>query len=182
MVTASQATPTQNNHLPASCPVCFYFNMKVTPKSPATANLLTQQWVDAYRDNLVDLLEALYKIDNTITLWPFMEPMAPESELLTNPTSLGALITQLTKYFQGLWICNEVSPFYVSILLGFLMAFEEFMEYVQLVFANHKAYLYKRLLQAENVTTMGWLLSSHEDLCLPTLEISRKQSYRCHPP
>jgi len=50
------------------------------------------------------------------------------------------------------------------------MAFKEFMEYIQLMFVDHKAYLYKCPLQAENVTTVGWLLGSHEDLCLPLLE------------
>jgi len=167
---ASQATPTRNNRSPASRPFRFYFNMRVSPKCPAIANLSAQQRVDAYRDNLVDLLESLYKIDNTIALWPFKEPLASESELLTNPTSLGSSITQLTKYFQGLRIRNEFSPFSVSILLGFSMAFEDFMEYVRLMFADHKAYLYKRPLQEENVTTVGWLLGSHEDLCLPSLE------------
>jgi len=144
--------------------------MKVTPKSLAIANPSAQQRVDAYRDNLVDLLEALYKIDNTMALWPFTEPSAPESDLLTNPTSLGASITQLTKYFQGLQIRNEFSPFFVSILLGFSMPYDEFMEYVRLMFADHKAYLYKRPLQAEQVTCVGWLLGSHDDLCLPSLE------------
>jgi len=118
MMMASQVTPTWNNCSPAFCPLCVYFNMKVTPKSPAIANLSAQQWVDAYHDNLMDLLEALYKIDNMITLWPFTELTAPELELLTNPTSLGALITQLMKYFQGLHICNEFPlstfPFYLD--------------------------------------------------------------------
>jgi len=167
---ASLATPTRHNRSPASRPTRFYFNMQVTPKSPAMANPLAQQRVDAYRDNLMDLLEALYKIDNTMALWPFMEPAAPESDLLTNPTSLGASITQLTKFFHGLRIRNDFSPFHVSILLGFSMEFTEFMSYVRLMFADYEAYLYKRPLQTEQVTCVGWLLGSHDDLCLPSLE------------
>jgi len=76
--------------------------MQVTPKHSAIVNPLAQEQVDAYHDNLVDLLKALYKINDMVTLWPFMEPAATKSKLLTNPMSLGALITQLTKYFQGL--------------------------------------------------------------------------------
>jgi len=139
MASTSQATLTCNNCTPASCTFHFYFNMQVTPKSPAITNPLAQQRVDAYCNNLVDLLEALYKIDNSIALWPFTEPSASKSELLTNPASLEASITQLTKYFQGLHIRNDFSPFYISILLGFLMAYEEFMEYVCLMFADFKA-------------------------------------------
>jgi len=167
---ASQATPTRNNRSPASRPTRFYFNLKVTPKSLAIANPSAHQRVEAYRDTLVDLLESLYKIDNTMALWPFTEPTAPESDLLTNPTSLGASITQITKYFQGLRIRNDFSPFFVSILLGFSMAYEDFMEYVRLMFTEQKAFLYKHPLQAEQVTCVGWLLGSHDDLCLPSLE------------
>jgi len=38
------------------------------------------------------------------------------------------------------------------------------------MFADHKAYLYKHPLQAEQVTCVGWLLGSHDNLCLPSLE------------
>jgi len=44
------------------------------------------------------------------------------------------------------------------------------MEYMRLMLPNHKAYLYKRPLQTEQVTCVGWLLGSHDDLCLPSLE------------
>jgi len=178
-VATSAPTPTRNNHSLASCPFRFYFNMQVTPKSPAIANPLAKQRVDTYRNNLVDLLEALYKIDNTITLWPFTEPAATELDLLTNPVSLGASITQLTKYFQGLQIRNEFAPFYVLILLGFSMVYEEFMEYVCLMFVDHKAYLYKHPLQAEQVTCVRWLLGSHEDMCIPTLEKLLQEAILC---
>jgi len=144
--------------------------MQVTPKRPVIANPTAQEWVDAYRDNLVDLLKTLHKIDTSIALWLFMEPMAPESDLLTNPTSLNATIMQLTKYFHGLCIKNDFLPFHVSILLGFSMEYNEFMEYVQLMFMDFKAYLYKHPLQAEQVTCIGWLLGSHEDLCIQTME------------
>jgi len=167
---ASVPTPTRNNHSPASRPFRYYFNMQVTPKRLAIVNPSAQQRVEAYHDNLVNLLETLYSIDNMVALWPFMEPKATESDLLTNPKNLGALITQLTKYFQGLCIRNEFEPFHVSILLGFSMAYEKFMEYVHLMFVDHKAYLYKRALQAEQVTCVGWLLGSHEDMCIPTFE------------
>jgi len=178
---ATQPTPTCNNHSQASCPTQFYFNMQVTPKSPVIANPMAQQCVDAYCNNLVDILEALYKIDNTMALWPFTEPLAPKSNLLTNPSSLEATIRQLTKHIQGLHIHIDFSPFYVLILLGFSMAYDEFIEYIRLMFANYKAYLYKCPLQAEQVTCVGWLLGSHEDLCLPSLENSfKKQFYGSH--
>jgi len=125
---------------------------------------LAQQRVEAYCNNLVDLLAVLYNIDNSITLWPFTEPLSSESELLTNPAGLCALITQLINYFQGLHIKNNFSPFYVSILLGFSMTYNEFMEYVCLMFTKFKAYLYKQPLQVKQVTCIGWLLSSHKDL------------------
>jgi len=170
MTSSSQATLMCNNCSLASRPHHLYFNMQVTLKSPAIANPSLQQHVAAYHDNLVDLLEALYKIDNSMALWPFTEPQALESDLLTHPTSLGALITQLTKYFQGLHICNDFSPFYVSILLGFLMEEVKFMGYVRLMFADFKAYLYKHPLQVEQVTCVGWLLGLHDKLCIPTME------------
>jgi len=44
------------------------------------------------------------------------------------------------------------------------------MEYVRLMFTDFNAYLYKRPLQAENVTCVGWLLGSHDDMCIPTME------------
>jgi len=93
---------------------------------------MTQQRVDSYRDNLVDLLEALYKIDESIVLWP----SAHKVELLTNPLSLGYTITQITKYFSGLKIKNDFAPFYVSILLSFSMPFVDLMENVRMMFAD----------------------------------------------
>jgi len=107
----SQATPMRNNGSPASHPFWFYFNLHVVPKYPLIKNPMAQQHVYGYCNNLVDLLEALYKIDKSITVWPFTEPMASKSELLTNPLSLGHTITQLTKYFSGLKIKNDFSPF-----------------------------------------------------------------------
>jgi len=38
------------------------------------------------------------------------------------------------------------------------------------MFADFKANLYKRLLLAEQVTCIDWLLGSHKDLYVPTLE------------
>jgi len=105
--------------------------MHVVPKHPLSNNPTAQQRVDGYRDNLVDLLEALYKINKSIVLWPFTKPKAHEAELLTNPLSLGHTITQMTKYFSGLKIKNDFAPFYVSILLGFSMPFEDLMENVR---------------------------------------------------
>jgi len=81
--------------------------MHVVPKQPLINNPMAQQRVDGYCDNLVDLLEALYKIGKSIAMWPFTEPMVCESDLLTNPLSLGYTITQLTKYFSSLKIKNN---------------------------------------------------------------------------
>jgi len=117
----------------ASQPFQTYFNMLVTSKSPLTNNPSAQQHVDAYWDNLVDLLKALYKINDCIALWPFTKWLAWESDLLTNPSSLAYLTKQLTWKFHGLWIRNENSPFYVSILLGFSMAFEVYGKHVSYV-------------------------------------------------
>jgi len=158
-----------HNITPASHPFHFYFNMHIVPKHLLINNPMAQQRVDGYWDNLVDLLEALYKIDESIVLWPFTELTSHKAELLSNPLSLGHTITQITKYFSGLK-SRTISPFYVSILLGFSMPFEDLMENVHIMFVDFKATLYKHTLQAEQVTCLGWLLGLREDMYLPTLK------------
>jgi len=90
------ATPTHHNLSPATCPFRFYYTLQIVAKSPASKTPTAQQCIDGYRDSLVDALEALYKVDKTIALWPFTEPNALENALLMNPQSLGHSIHQLS--------------------------------------------------------------------------------------
>jgi len=112
----------------------------------------------------VSVLETLYKIDNTVALWPFNEPVVHEGGLLTNPSALGHSITQLMMYFHELHIWNEFLLTYVVILLGFLMEYKEFMDYAKLMLPEAHAMMYKWALQAPYVTCLGWLLGMHDDL------------------
>jgi len=143
--------------------------MQVVPKQLLINNPTAQQRVDGYCNNLVNLLEALYKINESIAVWPFMEPTACESDLLTSLLSLGHTITQLTKYFYSLKIKNDfpLLHFHPS---GLFNGFQRFMENVQVMFVDFKATIYKCTLQAKQVTCLGWFLSSLEDMCLPTLK------------
>ena len=167
---ARAPTPPRRNLSPASRPNRFYFNLRVQPSRPLENNPSVQQHIDAYHASLVSVLETLYKIDNTIALWPFDEPVIHEGGLLTNPSALGHSITQLTMYFHELHIRNEFPVTYVAILLGFSMEYKEFMAYVKLMLPEVHAMLYKRALQAPYVTCLGWLLGTHDDLALSPLE------------
>jgi len=168
--TEAPITPTHHNLSPATCPIHIYFTLQVLPKSTIANNPTDQQRIDSYCNSLVDALKALYKIDETIALWPFSDPLAPKSALLTNAQSLGHSIHQLTCYFDFLQIQNNFPPCYVHILLSFSMKMEDFMENVHLMFADIHANLYKRPFQVAQFTYLGWLLGSHEDLFIPTLE------------
>jgi len=168
---ASRAsTPPRNNLSPASRPNRFYFTLQVQPSSPIGLNPTAQQRIDAYRASLVTALEALHKIDKTIALWPFDEPVIHEGGLLTNPMALGHSIHQLTRFFHDLHIRDEFPLTYVVILMGFSMDFDAFMENTRLMLPEAHARLYKRPLQAPYVTCLGWLLGSHDDLAIRPLE------------
>jgi len=166
-----QATPPRNNLSPASRSHRFYFNLQVLPSPPPLANNSTaQQRIDAYHSSLIAVLEALLKIDETVALWPFLEPTIHEAGLLTNPTALGHSIHQLTRFFDGLRIRNDFPPAYLVILMGFSMEYEVFMENARLMLTDVHAKLFKRPLQAPHVTSLGWLVGSHGDMSLPPLE------------
>ena len=170
MDAARSTTPPRHNLSPASRPFRFYFNLQVQPSQPLVNNPTAQQRIDAYRASFIAVLEALYKIDETIALWPFEEPTIHEAGLLTNPTALGHSIHQITRFFDGFRIRNDFPPCYVVVLLGFSMDFDVFMENARVMLPDAHAKLYKRLLQAPHVTCIGWLLGSHDDLALPPLE------------
>jgi len=119
---------------------------------------------------LVATLEALHKIDETVALWPFLEPSIHKAGLLSNPTTLGHSIHQLTQFFDGLHIRNDFPPAYLVILVGFSMDYDVFMENACLMLMDVRAKLFKRPLQAPHVTCLGWLVGSHGDMSLPPLE------------
>jgi len=97
---------------------------------------MAQQCIDAYHSGLIAVVETLYKIDEMVALWPFTKPTIHEAGLLTNPTSLGHSIHQLTLFLR-VYIFGMTSLCLTWIfLMGFSMDYNAFMGNAQLMLTN----------------------------------------------
>jgi len=85
-----QPGPDPRNHL-------LYFDL-VVPNALTVGSDL----VGSYRLSLVRVVEELYKVDNTISLFPYGKPDSDESIILKMGSSLGDSLSQLSNYFDGL--------------------------------------------------------------------------------
>jgi len=56
------------------------------------------------------VVEELYKVDNTISLFPYGKPDSDESIILKMVSSLGDSLSQLSNYFDGLRLTRDAYP------------------------------------------------------------------------
>jgi len=63
--------------------------------------------VGSYCLSLVWVVEELYKVDNTISLFPYGKPDSNESLILKMGSSLGDSLSQLSTYFDGLHLTRD---------------------------------------------------------------------------
>jgi len=76
--------------------------------------------VGSYCLSLVWVVEELYKVDNTISLFPYGKPDSDEFLILKMGSSLGDSLSQLSTYFDGLHLTRDAyPPLFVSVLHGF---------------------------------------------------------------
>jgi len=67
-------------------------------------------WVGSYRLSLVCVVEELYKVNNTISLFPYGKPNSNKSLILKMGSSLGDSLSQLSNYFDGLRLTRDAYP------------------------------------------------------------------------
>jgi len=100
--------PDPRNHL-------LYFDL-VVPNAPTVGS----DMVASYHLSLIRVVEELYKVDNTISLFPYGKLDSNKSLILKMGSSLGDTLSQLSTYFDGLRLTRDAyPPLFVSILLGF---------------------------------------------------------------
>ena len=168
---SSQATPPHHNRSPATRKHKIYFRLQVTPaKLPSDKKATGALKLEAYRQGLVKVIEALVSIDDTLAFWPYEFPNSPESELLNNPSALGSSIHQILKFFDEFRINKFLSMSYVNCLIGFNMDYALFMLSAGVMLEDLPARIDKRSLQVPHITPLGWLFGSHEDVSIPVLE------------
>jgi len=125
--------------------------------------------LEAYRQNLIKVINALDKIDNTLAFWPYELPNSPESTLLNNPLSLGTMIHQITTFLDKFRINKSLGLCYVHCLIGFNMDYDHFMESANVMLEDIPARIYKCLLQVPHIAALGWLFGTHKDVSTVTL-------------
>jgi len=95
--------PHSTGHLSHPGPVprkhLLYFDM-VIPNA-ATVGL---DHVGSYRRSLIRSLDEVFKVDSSISLFPYGLPLSNEAEVLKSGSTLGNTLSQLEKYFDGLWL------------------------------------------------------------------------------
>ncbi len=100
---------------PDPCAHVLYFDL-IVPNAQ-TAGL---DHVGCYCLSLTRIMEALFKVDNTISFFPFGLPQSSESNILKMGSTLAESLSQLSSYFDGLHLARDAYPsLFVSILLGF---------------------------------------------------------------
>ncbi len=88
----------QSSHSgPDPCQHLLYFDLVIP-----NAKTVGLDHVDSYCCSLVCTMDKLYKVDSTISLFPFGLPFSEESAVLKFGSTLGDTLSQLSNYFDSL--------------------------------------------------------------------------------
>jgi len=102
-------SPHSSGHLshpgPAPRRHLLYFDM-VIPNA-ATVGL---DHVGSYRHSLIRSMDEVFKVDSSISLFPYGLPLSNEAEVLKSGSTLGNTLSQLEKYFDGLRLTRDAFP------------------------------------------------------------------------
>jgi len=59
-------------------------------------------------------MEALFKVDSTISFFPFGLPQSSKCDILKMGSTLGKSLSQLSSYFDGLHLARDAYPHFLS--------------------------------------------------------------------
>jgi len=163
-IPAAKSLPSQSsNHAklgPDLCTHVLYFDL-VVPNAQ-TAGL---DHVGCYHLSLTWVMEALFKVDNTISLFPYGLPQSSECNILKMGSTLGESVSQLSSYFDGLCLARDAYPqLFVSILLGFNSKDDLFVPNCQAQLNCMGVHITLRPLQCAKVFAAGWVFGTHSDM------------------
>jgi len=137
----------------------LYFDL-VVPNAP-TAGL---DIVGSYHLSLIRMMEALFKVDNTISFFPFGLPQSSECDVLKLGSTLGESLSQISSYFDGLRLAREAyPPLFVSVLLGFDSEDDLFVPNCQAQLNGFGGRITLHPLQCAKVSAAGWVFGTHGD-------------------
>jgi len=111
--------------------------------SPIRSEVTSTLKLETYHQSFIKVIIALTHIDNTLAFWPYENPNALESDLLTKPDTLGSSIHQTLQYFNEFCINKELSMLYIHCLISFNMEYNKFMQSVTVMLEDILANIYK---------------------------------------
>jgi len=165
-----QSGPDPHQHL-------LYFDVVIP-----NAELAGQDMVASYRQSLVNYMEELFKVDSTISLFPFGQSFPDESSVLKLDSTLGSTLSQLSPYFDSLQLAHDAyPPLFVSIFLGFDSDKDIFVPNCQAQLNGIGAWISHCPLQEAKVSSSGWIFGTHGDTD-PTHVEPHPRSFGCHLP
>jgi len=66
--------------------------------------------VGSYHHSLIQIMDELFKVDSTISFFPYGLPNSDEATILKLGSTLGSTVTQISSYFDGFWLTREIFP------------------------------------------------------------------------